>query len=149
MMKQVLTIPKGFSFYKNMDYGTVFIGNYGLLRSSGKGWIRSCGYSPIYQNFICAVYEDAVTVEGHYIGAILFRYCNLENVLVKRANKISAKMPLGMVSKNKDSKYYLYIEADKDIKYANFTPSLTSASGDLRAGYRGINDTTLSPLKFI
>lgn len=149
MMKQVLVFPKGFTFRSRTEYGCTFVGTSGLLCSSGKGWIRASGFSPIFQNFICVVYDNVVSTRGEDVGSVLFRYCNLDTILVKHAGKIHTKMPLGTVCLNKNRNYQFYLEVDKDIKYATYTPSLESKSGGLHAGYRGENDTTIDPLNLL
>lgn len=154
MMKQRIVFPSGFNeITSNYDrdcykYGICLWGQSRVLHSSGQGQVRSIGFSPEYQHFVCVIYNDVVTVTGEEVGSILLRYCNISHVDVKKWQKVCAGTVIGSVRSNqhKGLSYSLYVEADTDVKYPNHTPSLLKPSGDLKVGLRGSFDSTFDPL---
>lgn len=154
MMKQRIVFPARFNkvtsnYDRDSDkYGICLLGQTSILRSSGQGQVRSIGFSPEYQHFVCVIYNDVVTITGEEVGSILLRYCNLSHVDVKKWQKVFSSTVIGTVqpSPHKRLCYSLYVEADTDVKYPNHTPSLLKPSGDLKVGLRGSFDTTFDPL---
>lgn len=149
MKIQRLTMPFNCTVHKETQYGITMTSSDGLLYSSGVGWVRSIGISPIFNRFVCIVYDNVMTKDNQNIGSVLIRYCNLSELSVKKGKRVSNNMLLGKIGIVPDYGYLLYLEADKDIRFTNYTPSLTEASGDLRAGYRGEKGTTFSPLSIL
>lgn len=146
MKCQRLFLPNNCTVHRQAKYGITIRSNDGMLYSSGHGWVRSIGRSPIFNDFICVVYDGVLTANRQNIGSVLIRYCNLFEVAVKKGKKVAPGMLLGKIGLLSDYGYIIYLEADKDIRFSNYTPALTETSGDLRAGCRGDQDTTFSPL---
>lgn len=156
MFKQRLYLPFNYlDIVERYDtakgqFGIKISGSSNKLFASGKGRIYSTGNDFMGGKFISVVYEDIATTTDEYLGGILIRYCHLNKIYIKKSKKVTFETCLGTVLPNSSAKhpYLLYLEADKDLKHPNHTPTLTTPKGDLLVGIRGDNDTTIDPLLF-
>lgn len=121
--------------------------------ASGKGKVRTYGWSPAMGNFVAVEYPYVkvnANESSKVFKGLIARYCHLRDLRIG----IYAGMPvddttfLGYMGGTGsygggDGNRHLHIEFDTDTTYPSYTPSLTSNSGDLFAG----TDSTIDPCR--
>lgn len=115
--------------------------------ASGDGTVLTTGYDNRLGNIIIARHNDCELPDGT-IKDLILRYCHLESIKVKAGDKLVQGQLMGITGQTPNGKIngiHLHIEVDIDTKAPTYTPTISTNSNILRAGYRGDKDTTLPP----
>jgi len=79
-------------------------------------------------------------------GDLIVRYFHLQSVYVSKGDTVNLDTKIGQYGDTgpyvKKGHYHIHVEVDTDIQYWNYTPTISAASGGLRAGTRDTEDTS-------
>lgn len=131
----------------SVHYGVDFIGysstkNEREFFASGNGVVLGIGTNSkeTVGKWVAVKYTN---VCGY--GDLIVRYFHLEKITVAKGQAVNIHTKIGRYGDTgpyvKPGSYHLHVEVDTDVQYWNYTPTIASASGGLRAGTR---DTTKS-----
>lgn len=165
---QTLTFPSNkviiTAGYKNKAYENLVVNglkmgtHYGIdfsgdtkLYASGDGKIINVGYDEILGNFVAILYNSVLNHKDNTVQDVIFRYFHLKDYKVKQNQSVSQGTEIATMGNT--GKYttgvHCHIEVDTDIKYWNYTPTLSGNSNIMKAGLRGSQDTTQDPMNFM
>lgn len=132
-------------------YGVDFIGRTfssdNRFFASGQGIVMGVNHNSgdILGKWVAVKYYN---VAG-YNRDLIARYYHMARVDVRVGQTVSLNTILGVygTTGTYSTGNHIHLEFDTDIKYWNYTPTLTGNSGyGLKAGIRGAGDTTINPL---
>lgn len=164
MQKLILPINKTIvtAGYKNPAYenlivnGTKIGTHYGVdivgeltVYASGKGKVIDCGYDNVFGNYVVIQYNECYNHKTKQTQDVIIRYFHFDFIKCKKNQVVTKDSVIGIMGST--GKYvtgvHCHVEVDTDLKFWQYTPSLSGSSNIFKAGYRGSNDTTFNPME--
>ena len=133
-------------------YGLDFVGlKDSVLWSSGTGKVLAVGNDALFGNFVVVNYTNVYNHKTGKTHDIVFRYFHMATVSVKSGQATTKDTRLGIIGSTGTytTGVHCHLEADTDVRYWNYTPTLSSNSTRFRPGLRGVKDTTLNPINLL
>lgn len=134
-------------------YGVDMVSTIGntILYASGDGEVVAVGPDSVVGNVVAVKYYDALHRPSWRSWDVIFRYFHLADKLAKVGQKITKDTVIGHYGNTGSipMALHLHIEADTDIKYPVYSPTVLNSSF-LRGRSLGANDKTMSnPLEWL
>lgn len=152
-----VTASMGTSAYKAKygfsHYGVDMVSTKGtfLIYASGTGKVVATGRDAVVGNVVIVQYNDALNRKTSRAQNLVFRYFHLTQISVKPGQPVDKNTVLGIYGSTGSLPMspHLHLEADSDIKYPLFTPTV-SRSDFLKGTTAGANSQSIcNPLDYL
>lgn len=140
--------------FGNIHYGADLISLSGAadrkVYASGDGVVVGCGFDNVVGNVVAVLYLDAYDRATGRTEDIIIRYFHLASIKVAKWQEVNKDTLLGYYGATGmlNMSPHLHIEADKDISYPMYSPTVLS-SNLIKGRAVGANDKTMvNPLQY-